>query len=588
MEIINPSFCPILQYTSVKEIDDGNMKYCTSAEKLERDILSLSEYGYEAVSLQEYYELIKAPSSVCSQEMCIKKLFSLVFVGGYIDNYTVVFPLLKKYNIKASIFIATGLVGLNAYPGISSFIPHFGWKHAQEMIDSGLVNIYPLWHQFDNKVNFDEEIRIKKDLIEKNCKNNGAVSIIAKCNNRDRDRIKEAGYDAFLIDALEMDFDILAGGGLPALNVDHVEPVIDTVHKFNFLYDLVLKNKESLSDKENTIVNRNVERTLQLPLTFAPLVKNYLRHAVPLEIISAFDKHRAERIVLNNYINISYKPAYDEFDYNNDIYEYWECLNCQKITKDVLERNGLNANEYVIQGLNAGYYIDIWLDAYYIPRKFDYQKSHKSHGLFVYGYDLDLRLYYCTTYTNKMLYEKIVVPMDAVREATSTNWFTTIILIKNCPNITIPYDIQLLYRRLKGYLQSIIYDDPSLYHKYSSDHYHQYSAANAFTEHVRKTGVIPNTALYCFAEHKKNMAWRVKYICELEHIIDKDLISAADKMIKNAEWLITASVKYTICHSPRLFSKICEIMSNLNKNESTIITTLLNILKKKYSWIDND
>ena len=581
MEIINPSFCPILQYTSVKEIDDGNMKYCTSAEKLERDILSLIEYGYEAVSLQEYCELIKAPSKDYLHPTCIKKLYSLVFIGGYIDNYTVVFPLMKKYNIKASIFVATGLIGLDSLPGMPSFTPHFGWEQAQEMIDSGLVNIYPLWHPFDNKANFDEEIKNKKELIEKKCKNNGTLSIIAKCNNNECDKVKAAGYDAFLINALEMDPEILSRGGLPAINVEHIEPVVDIVHKFTYLYDLMLLNHGMRLESENEILTE-----LQLPLTFEPLAKNYLRHTVPLEVIGAFDKQRAERIVLNDYINISYKPSYDELDYDNDIYEYWNCLNCQKISKDVLERNCLAANDYIIRGLNAGYYVDIWLDAYYIPRKYDYQKTHKSHGLFIYGYDLNARQYYCTTYTDRLLYEKIIVPMDAVRDATSTNWFTTILLLKNCPTVPVPYDIRLLYRRLKNYLQSTVYDDPSSYHKKTVDHFHQYSAVNAFAEHVSKTGVIPNTALYCFAEHKKNMAWRVKYICEQEQIIDAELTDVADKMIKNAEWLITASVKYTVGRSPRLFNSICETMRNLNKDEWTIITTLLDLLNKKYVWIE--
>ena len=581
MEIIDPSYYPILQYTSVKDVDDGNMKYCTSAEKLERDIISLIEHGYESISLQEYYELVKTTTKECSNTTGAKKVYSLVFLGGYLDNYTNAFPLLKKYNIKASMFVATGLVGLDNYPGITSFIPHFGWEHAQEMVNSGHVNIYPLWHPFDNKANFVEEIKNKKDLIEKYCSNNGSFSIIAKCDIRDFDRVSAAGYDAFLIDALEMDPDILSKGGMPAINVEHIEPVIDIVHKFTYLYDLMLFNHGMRLESENEILTE-----LQLPLTFEPLAKNYLRHTVPLEVIGAFDKQRAERIVLNDYINISYKPSYDELDYDNDIYEYWNCLNCQKISKDVLERNCLAANDYIIRGLNAGYYVDIWLDAYYIPRKYDYQKTHKSHGLFIYGYDLNARQYYCTTYTDRLLYEKIIVPMDAVREATSTNWFTTILLLKNSPNITIPYDIQLLYRRLKNYLQSTVYDDPSLYHKKTVDHFHQYAAVKAFVDHVIKTGVIPNTALYCFAEHKKNMAWRIEYICRQEIIVDNEISAKVELILKNARWLITASVKYTVGHSPKLFNSICETMNNLNKDEVAIISAMLSLLKKKYDWIE--
>jgi peptidoglycan/xylan/chitin deacetylase (PgdA/CDA1 family) len=55
---------------------------------------------------------------------------------GYKSNYTILFPLLKKYNIKATIFACSdhmywGEKGSN----------HFSWKQAQEMVESGLVDI---------------------------------------------------------------------------------------------------------------------------------------------------------------------------------------------------------------------------------------------------------------------------------------------------------------------------------------------------------------------------------------------------------------------------------------------------------------
>ena len=48
-------------------------------------------------------------------------------------NYTNMFPILKKYNIPATIFVVEELLGTKQY---------FTWKNAKEMYDSGLVKIH--------------------------------------------------------------------------------------------------------------------------------------------------------------------------------------------------------------------------------------------------------------------------------------------------------------------------------------------------------------------------------------------------------------------------------------------------------------
>lgn len=51
---------------------------------------------------------------------------------GYEDNYTEVFPLLKKYNCKATIFMITSLIGKEGYLNASQI---------KEMTESGLVSV---------------------------------------------------------------------------------------------------------------------------------------------------------------------------------------------------------------------------------------------------------------------------------------------------------------------------------------------------------------------------------------------------------------------------------------------------------------
>ncbi len=56
----------------------------------------------------------------------------LTFDDGYVDNYLIAFPLLKKYKIKATIFINTASIGHNPV--------YLNWNQIQEMYKSGLVD----------------------------------------------------------------------------------------------------------------------------------------------------------------------------------------------------------------------------------------------------------------------------------------------------------------------------------------------------------------------------------------------------------------------------------------------------------------
>ncbi len=66
----------------------------------------------------------------------------ITFDDGYESNYTLAYPILKKYGMKATIFVVGVSVGKDTYKdtGISMF-PHFSLAQAQEMERSGVITI---------------------------------------------------------------------------------------------------------------------------------------------------------------------------------------------------------------------------------------------------------------------------------------------------------------------------------------------------------------------------------------------------------------------------------------------------------------
>ena len=61
----------------------------------------------------------------------------ITFDDGYYSNYEYIYPILKKYNAKASIFVVTDRIGKEI-----NGIKYLGWNECLEMQNSGLVEIF--------------------------------------------------------------------------------------------------------------------------------------------------------------------------------------------------------------------------------------------------------------------------------------------------------------------------------------------------------------------------------------------------------------------------------------------------------------
>ncbi|WP_258881137.1 polysaccharide deacetylase family protein [Clostridium tagluense] len=98
----NNESLPILMYHSI-----GTAKlnpYVVSTDKFNMDMKYLKDNGFTTLSTDELYNFMVKNKPVP------KKSVLITFDDGYEDNYTNAFPILKKYNFKATIFVITDSV----------------------------------------------------------------------------------------------------------------------------------------------------------------------------------------------------------------------------------------------------------------------------------------------------------------------------------------------------------------------------------------------------------------------------------------------------------------------------------------------
>ena len=93
---------PVLMYHS---IDDTQSMISVSPQVFRKHLQYFKDRGYEAVSLEEYFNT--APSQTSKKVL-------ITFDDGYQNLYSHALPILKEFSYKATVFLVTDCVGKNA------------------------------------------------------------------------------------------------------------------------------------------------------------------------------------------------------------------------------------------------------------------------------------------------------------------------------------------------------------------------------------------------------------------------------------------------------------------------------------------
>lgn len=104
----------VLMYHRVLKNDDPYIPYLQPGmfvreSSFERQLSFLSA-KYRIVSFQQMLELIEARQVSSDHQYCV-----ITFDDGWLDNYEVAFPILKKYSAPATIFLTAGFVGTHRF-----------------------------------------------------------------------------------------------------------------------------------------------------------------------------------------------------------------------------------------------------------------------------------------------------------------------------------------------------------------------------------------------------------------------------------------------------------------------------------------
>lgn len=96
---------PVLMYHSVSAVPEGWPKdLCIAPEVFEKHLRYLKEQGYRAVTVPQAMVLLKSRQNV-------NKTVVITFDDGYENNYSVAYPLLKKYGFAGNFYVVGKFMG---------------------------------------------------------------------------------------------------------------------------------------------------------------------------------------------------------------------------------------------------------------------------------------------------------------------------------------------------------------------------------------------------------------------------------------------------------------------------------------------
>lgn len=338
----------------------------------------------------------------------------------------------------------------------------------------------------------------------------------------------------------------------------------------------------------------------------SPLVYGYLCNAYPLSIVSVEDKYLDW--FYSNYIQmVTHLPSGTFFTFYTPYYEWYEYLRqCpfieyQKLGTDIMEQHPEGILQFIMDRIDKDWYVELYLDEYFLSSKRAYQRFHFPHEILIYGYNKEEAKFNTIGYNERTIYGHYEIGFEEFLEAYK-NCFRDqvwekvpyqkfLYLLQYNSNYEFPFDTRLVIDSLKEYLSGYnssnhfralkpptVAPNEGLY-SYGTDLYKRF---NEFLQY--KVGEQKQEMNVRFShtmwEHKKIMLQRIQYLGEKGLLSDKaEYYSEFEKVEKKALIVLNSCIKYQIKPSEIVLQSLLETSSEVEQMERVILNKLIQELE---------
>ena len=179
----------IVMYHSVGKqssaLDGYGPKLNVSTEAFRKQMKFLREHGYKVIPLTEFINRIK------KKEKIPRKTIAITFDDGLKNNFTSAYPILKNYNLPATVFVSTDFIGEEKF---------LSWSDIRIMQDNKItIGSHTMSHKWLPSLKEDdihEELSVSKKILERMTGRNIEVLSypLGGFDQMVKEQAKKAGY----------------------------------------------------------------------------------------------------------------------------------------------------------------------------------------------------------------------------------------------------------------------------------------------------------------------------------------------------------------------------------------------------------
>lgn len=337
----------------------------------------------------------------------------------------------------------------------------------------------------------------------------------------------------------------------------------------------------------------------ELKINPRPPVKAYLSYAQILSGILT-DKD-AENWFYTSFIQLySEKFTTDSWRLLHFIPDSYYLLHDQYLyqvfhqNQELINLNRDNVTDLLCHWIEKGYYVNFYLNEYYLPGTQFYNKIHLPHSQFFYGFSREKSLFKILNYDERGEFTSLEIPFSAVKESflseselkkagwASLTYQNPRLIKKTNPMAKYRLSLSLVIQQLKEYLQST---GPGL-HSLQNNEIHMmeevawgigiYENLILYLEKAQGTEFYPFHLLW---EHKQIMEKRLMFL-EKEFSFSAP-VEVKDNLNKITRWcdqIRKGVMSLSFSLSPSLKNKIIKKITSVREKETEVLTALTEFL----------
>ncbi|USB33496.1 BtrH N-terminal domain-containing protein [Paenibacillus sp. YPG26] len=303
----------------------------------------------------------------------------------------------------------------------------------------------------------------------------------------------------------------------------------------------------------------------------------------------------ALRWVYSHYIQLHVRhwsdtSMVDYFTQNPDVHLVPTVGGSPRLNRGFVKRWAPSFGEFVRRSIDDGQYVVTFVDDYYIPGTVAYQNRSNPHGLMIYGYDDDSRMFHVSAYLANQSYGNTLVSYDDMEMAYqgidpdpfNYTGYLHLYRLNETFKSLYPFQVPWVMEQMEDYLYArpssrrlLAFEEPHDIPPTWGIETYDWMIHESERQLARQT-FVDHRPFYVLWEHKKMMNRRLAYMEEEGYFTFSGEVAAEYREVEQSAMLArNLKLKHMMSNDDRHMVQLIDRLKALKSAESLVIERML-------------